>query len=107
LATTPPAWKGAKPFRSAGSGGQRGAPVTGAHYQFSGSEDRAPRVLRGLVAAEAYRKAKASSRASTNYEVNAGQEGSWMQTNRQGLWSAGESSARRGQWRAERRFEGE
>lgn len=79
-------------FRSAGDGGQRGAPASGTTYQFAGSQERAPQVLRAILAAKRYRDRQPHADP---------QRGS-----RSSL-SAAALSSLRGDWRAERRFQGE
>lgn len=79
-------------FRSAGDGGQRGAPLSGTTYQFAGAADRAPQVLRAILAAKRYRDRQPHRAEERGSRSNI---------------SPGALSALRGDWRAERSFSDE
>ena len=85
----------ARRFRSAGSGGQRGAPATGSEFQFSGSRERTSSRLKGLLAAKRYQRQKgylsSGETAPQSRSIN----------------SPGELSSRRATYREERRFDDE
>lgn len=84
----------ARRFRSAGDGGQRGAPPTGSEFQFSGSRDRTSGRLKGLLAAKRYQSRRASQPAEDAPQSRS-------------INSPGELSSNRATYRQERRLEGE
>ena len=84
----------ARRFRSAGDGGQRGAPATGAEFQFSGSRERTSRRLKGLLAAKRYQQRR-------------GQQQGESAPQSRSINTPGELSAQRGAYRQERRFDDE
>jgi hypothetical protein len=86
-------WKGARAFRSAGSGGFRGAPATGTEFQFSGSRGQASPRLKALMAARNYQRSRPNLQPQTSVSTS--------------LQSPGELSALRGQYRRERRLPGD
>lgn len=85
----------AQRFRSAGMGGQRGAPRMGTTYQFSGGQETINKATKARIAATRYQQVMAA-RGATG-------EG----TAPRSFQTGGEVSAIRGAQNAERRFEGE
>jgi hypothetical protein len=85
----------AQRFRSAGLGGQRGAPQTGTTYQFSGSEETISKATKARIAATRFQQVMAARGAGGGGQAPRAAQ------------SGGDVSAIRGAQNAERRFEGE
>lgn len=83
-------------FRSAGSGGQRGAPARGSEFQFAGSRAQLSAPARALIAARRYQQATAAQRQESGPAPA-----------RRSFLSGAELSALRGGYRNQRRFDGE
>jgi len=83
-------------FRSAGSGGQRGAPARGTEFQFAGSRSQLSGPAKALIAARRYQQATASQRQDSGPAPAP-----------RSFLSGAELSALRGGYRSERRFDGE
>lgn len=84
----------ARKFSSAGMGGEQGAPPHGTTFQFGGSKERTSQATKALIAAQRYKQQMASVKAETGARSRS-------------ISSGGEISAQRGQYRSERRFDGE
>lgn len=82
-------------FRSAGMGGERGAPPMGTTYQFSGSHETINKATKARIAATRYQQVM-QARGATGERQGA-----------RAAQSGGDISAFRGQQAAGRRFEGE